>query len=151
MRYERAGGGADNTTSTASPVGGGSVTPAGMRMVTTGGTAEQQRLDEGDMGEEEEFIDIITENVTDAVDPERTVIYNTDDETEETWHCSICREMIPTDSESVGCSGHCQQWFHVQCAGLDWETFNALVGDVDSDWFCEKCVRPSSYLSLLKM
>ena len=39
MSCERAGGGADNTTSSASRVGGGSVSPAGMRMVT-----EDQRL-----------------------------------------------------------------------------------------------------------
>ena len=66
MSCERAGGGADNTTSSASHVGGDSVTPAGMRMVTTGGTIE----DSNDTEDDNEFV-VIAENITDVVDPEK--------------------------------------------------------------------------------
>ncbi len=128
----RAGGDVDSVTSPASPVGGCSVTPAGMRMVTTGGTTEDHGDETMSLRDNEPFTELSTDPVS-SDDIERTVIYHESDDL-----CGSCkRGFFNRSSKCIECD-KCSVWYHISCAGVNsqqYEYYNEPQNG-SAQWLC---------------
>ena len=53
--------------------------------------------------------------------------------------CGMCAEDSENDW-AICCEGECGLWYHIECIGMDHETFqNCYVNANDATWFCFKC------------